>query len=53
MSYGGPPFLLNVNVPDLPPERLLGLRPASLATFGAVQARIGERGRGYVTTGRR
>ncbi|EFC84516.1 5'/3'-nucleotidase SurE [Parafrankia sp. EUN1f] len=50
VSYDGPPFLLNVNVPDLPPERLLGLRPASLATFGAVQARIGERGRGYVTT---
>ncbi|KPM56083.1 hypothetical protein CcI49_36705 [Frankia sp. CcI49] len=37
-------------MPGLPPERLLGLRSASLATFGAVQARIGEQGSGYITT---
>lgn len=37
-------------MPDLPPERLRGLRAATLAPFGAVQARLGERGRGYVTT---
>ncbi|CAI7976633.1 MULTISPECIES: 5'/3'-nucleotidase SurE [Parafrankia] len=50
LAYRGPPFVLNVNVPDLPPGRLRGVRPAALASFGAVQARIGERGRGYLTT---
>lgn len=32
--------VLNVNVPDLPPQRLRGLRPAVLASFGAVQAQV-------------
>lgn len=32
--------ILNINVPDVPPERLRGLRPATLASFGAVQAQI-------------
>ncbi|MEX5636244.1 5'/3'-nucleotidase SurE [Parafrankia sp. FMc2] len=50
LSYSGAPFVLNVNVPDLPSEQLHGMRPAVLAPFGAVQARIGERGRGYITT---
>ncbi|OAA23373.1 5'-nucleotidase [Frankia sp. EI5c] len=50
LAHRGPPVMLNVNVPDLPPDRLRGLRPAALATYGAVQARIGERGRGYLTT---
>lgn len=31
---------LNVNVPDLPRDRLRGLRNAPLATFGLVQARV-------------
>ncbi|SDB91411.1 5'-nucleotidase [Raineyella antarctica] len=37
--------VLNVNVPDIAPDRLRGLRPAALASFGAVQAqvrRVGE-----------
>src|SRR5690625_8470 len=40
--------VLNVNVPDVPPEQLRGLRPAHLASFGAVQARVREKGQGYV-----
>lgn len=32
--------ILNINVPDVAPERLRGLRPADLASFGAVQAQI-------------
>lgn len=41
--------VLNVNVPDIPAEQLRGLRPARLASFGAVQARVKEKGRNYVT----
>lgn len=40
--------VLNVNVPDVAPDRLRGLRPATLASFGAVQARVKEVGTGYV-----
>lgn len=40
--------VLNINVPDAPLERLRGIRPASLASFGAVQARVREEGEGYV-----
>lgn len=36
-------YVLNLNVPDLPWERLRGLKSAHLAPFGAVQARIDER----------
>lgn len=43
------PYVLNVNVPDIPVDELRGLRRGGLATFGAVQANIGERGQGYVT----
>jgi 5'-nucleotidase len=43
------PYVLNVNVPDLPLERVRGLRSATLASFGAVQAKVGERGQGFVT----
>ena len=43
-----PGILLNVNIPDLPYERLRGIRRASLATFGAVQFIIAERNEGYV-----
>lgn len=32
--------VLNINVPDIPPDRLRGLRPALLASFGAVQAQV-------------
>lgn len=32
--------ILNINVPDVAPERLRGLKPAELASFGAVQAQI-------------
>lgn len=41
--------VLNVNVPDVPLDRLRGLRPATLAGFGAVQARVKESGRDYVS----
>lgn len=37
-----PDHVVNLNVPDLPPERVRGLRKAPLASFGAVQARIRE-----------
>ncbi|TNC18711.1 5'/3'-nucleotidase SurE [Georgenia sp. 311] len=40
--------VLNVNVPDIPVDQLRGLRPAYLASFGAVQARVREKGHGYV-----
>lgn len=43
------PYVLNVNVPDIPADEVLGLRRGGLASFGAVQANIGERGQGYVT----
>ncbi|MHB1063071.1 MAG: 5'/3'-nucleotidase SurE [Georgenia sp.] len=40
--------VLNLNVPDVAPDRLRGLRSARLASFGAVQARVKEVGTGYV-----
>jgi 5'-nucleotidase len=43
-----PGILLNVNIPDLPYERLRGIRRASLATFGAVQFIVSERNEGYL-----
>ncbi len=44
------PYVLNVNVPDVPAADLRGLKPTTaLARFGAVQAEIGERGQGYVS----
>lgn len=43
------PCVLNVNVPDVPADQVRGLRRGGLASFGAVQANIGERGQGYVT----
>lgn len=42
-------LILNVNVPDVPRDRLRGLRTADLADFGAVQAAVQERGEGWVT----
>lgn len=41
--------VLNLNVPDLPAEQLRGMRQARLASFGAVQARVKEKGIGHVT----
>ncbi len=40
--------VLNINVPDVPAEQLRGLRPARLASFGAVQARVRQTGKDYV-----
>ena len=42
--------VLNVNVPDLPPDRVRGLRQATLGGFGEVQMRIAEKGIGFVRT---
>ena len=42
-------YALNVNVPDIPAAEVRGLRRGALASFGAVQANIGERGHGFVT----
>jgi len=42
--------VLNVNVPDLPAERLRGVRRASLASFGQVQMTVVESGEGFVRT---
>lgn len=46
-SAGTP--VLNVNVPDCAPSAIKGLRRARLARFGAVEARVRERGEGWVT----
>ncbi|WP_396888780.1 5'/3'-nucleotidase SurE [Micromonospora reichwaldensis] len=42
--------VLNLNVPDLPADRVAGLRQAALAPFGQVQVAVAERGHGYVRT---
>jgi 5'-nucleotidase len=49
VTHAGQAYVLNVNVPDIPADQVRGLRPATLASVGAVQANIGERGQGYVT----
>jgi len=41
-------FVLNLNVPNLPPDEVRGLRQARLASFGAVQTSIAEAGEGLV-----
>lgn len=41
-------YVLNLNVPNLPIDRLRGVRPARLAPFGAVQTNVVEVGEGYV-----
>lgn len=40
--------VLNVNVPDVPLSEVRGLRRARLASFGAVQTNVAEKGEGYV-----
>jgi 5'-nucleotidase len=42
------PVVLNLNVPNVAPDAVRGLRQASLAPFGAVQAKVTEVGHGYV-----
>ncbi|MDG4826479.1 5'/3'-nucleotidase SurE [Asanoa sp. WMMD1127] len=42
--------VLNVNAPDVPPDRLRGVRQASLAAFGQVQMTVVESGEGFVRT---
>ncbi|GAB3985453.1 5'/3'-nucleotidase SurE [Plantactinospora veratri] len=42
--------VLNVNSPDLPYERLRGIRRGTLAGFGQVQMTVAEAGRGFVRT---
>lgn len=42
--------VLNVNVPDLPSDRINGMRRAALGRFGEVQMAIAERGIGFVRT---
>ncbi|WP_089155538.1 5'/3'-nucleotidase SurE [Micromonospora sp. NBS 11-29] len=45
-----PGTVLNLNVPDLPPDEVAGLRQATLAPFGQVQVSVAERGEGFVRT---
>jgi 5'-nucleotidase len=42
--------VLNLNVPDLPRDKIKGVRRARLARFGQVQMAVAETGRGYVRT---
>jgi 5'-nucleotidase len=43
-------FAVNLNVPNLPRERVRGLREARLASFGEVQTQVTEQGRGGIGT---
>lgn len=42
--------ILNLNVPDRPPEEVRGLRQATLAKFGQVQMAIAETGHDFIRT---
>jgi 5'-nucleotidase len=42
--------VLNLNVPDAPPERVKGVRRARLSRFGQVQITVAEAGQGFVRT---
>jgi 5'-nucleotidase len=42
--------VLNLNVPDLPSDRLRGLRRAKIARFGQVEMSVAEIGEGFVRT---
>jgi 5'-nucleotidase len=46
-----PRTVLNLNVPNVPLEEVRGLRTARLATFGAVQFNVVEKGEGYAKIG--
>ncbi|MFC0626380.1 5'/3'-nucleotidase SurE [Kribbella deserti] len=41
-------WVVNLNVPDLPAEKILGLRKAKLAEFGQVQMAVAETGDDFV-----
>ncbi len=43
-----PQVTINLNVPDVAPEAVAGLRHAPLAAVGAVQTNVTETGKGYV-----
>jgi 5'-nucleotidase len=43
-----PGTVMNVNVPNVPPERLRGMERGALARFGAVQTHVTEVGEGYL-----
>lgn len=43
-----PPVTINLNVPDVTPDAVCGLRHAPLAAVGAVQTNVTETGQGYV-----
>lgn len=45
-----PGSVLNVNTPNVPYERLRGVRQGGLATFGQVQMTVAETGRDFVRT---
>lgn len=50
LPTGSVASVLNVNAPDLPFERLCGVRRGTLATFGQVQMTVAESGHGFVRT---
>jgi 5'-nucleotidase len=50
LTAGPRESVLNVNAPDIPYERLRGVRRGSLAGFGQVQMTVAESGRGFVRT---
>jgi 5'-nucleotidase len=50
LTHTPPGTVLNVNVPDLHPDGIRGLRRAALARFGQVQISIAEAGEGFVRT---
>ncbi|WP_341717088.1 5'/3'-nucleotidase SurE [Micromonospora sp. FIMYZ51] len=50
LTAGPVESVLNVNAPDLPFDRLRGVRRGTLATFGQVQMTVAESGHGFVRT---
>ncbi|MDG4832572.1 5'/3'-nucleotidase SurE [Solwaraspora sp. WMMD1047] len=50
LTAGPRDTVLNVNTPDLPYERLRGLRRGSLSGFGQVQMTVAETGKGFIRT---
>ena len=50
LTHTPPGTVLNLNVPDLHPDGIRGLRRARLARFGQVQISIAEAGEGFVRT---
>lgn len=50
VTLAGDLTVLNVNVPNLPMDRLAGVRQASLTRYGSVQMTVAEVGEGYIRT---